>query len=178
MDDATLVNECVKGNTIAQRLLFDRFSKKMLGVCLRYCQNVAEAEDVLQDGFIKVFSKLSDFTSGGSLEGWIRKVMVNTALDLLRKKSKLLNNIALEEVEYQIGKSDFIEENISVEDLLVLIRTMPEGYRMVFNMFAIEGYNHHEIAIILNISENTSKSQYLRARSYLRGKLENIGYER
>lgn len=178
MDDTTLVKECVKGNAKAQRMLFDKFSRKMLGVCLRYAKNQEEAEDVLQEGFIKIFSKLSDFSYGGSLEGWIRRIMVNTALDSIRKNTKFLNDVPIDKIDYQMGINDYIVENLNVEDLLRLIKSMPDGYRVVFNMFAIEGYSHREIATILGISENTSKSQFLRAKAYLRGKLELIGHER
>lgn len=178
MDDTTLVKECVKGNAKAQRMLFDKFSRKMLGVCLRYTKNQEEAEDVLQEGFIKTFSKLSDFSHEGSLEGWIRRIMVNTALDLIRKNTKFLNDVPIDIINYQIGINDYIIENLNVEDLLLLIKTMPDGYKVVFNMFAIEGYSHQEIATTLGISESTSKSQFMRAKAYLRGKLELMGHER
>lgn len=178
MDDTTLVKECVKGNTKAQRLLFDKFSRKMLGVCLRYAKSQEEAEDVLQEGFIKIFTKLSDFSNEGSLEGWIRRIMVNTALDSIRKNTKFVNDVSIDIVDYQMGISDYVVENLNAEDLLLLINSMPEGYKVVFNMFAIEGYSHQEIATTLGISENTSKSQFLRAKAYLRGKLELIGHER
>ena len=178
MDDTTLVKECVKGNTKAQRLLFDKFAQKMLGVCLRYSKNTEEAEDVLQEGFIKIFSKLRDYSNEGSLEGWIRKIMVNTALDAIRKNKKFLNDVSIDLVDYQIGNNDFTIENLSANDLILLINSMPDGYKVIFNMFAIEGYSHKEIADTLGISENTSKSQYLRAKTYLRSKLELIGHER
>lgn len=178
MDDATLVKECVKGNTKAQRLLFDKFSRKMLGVCLRYAKSQEEAEDVLQEGFIKIFSKLVDFSNEGSLEGWIRRIMVNTALDSIRKNTKFVNDVSIDVVDYQIGMSDYVVENLNAEDLLLLINSMPDGYKVVFNMFAIEGYSHQEIAAVLGVSESTSKSQFMRAKAYLRGKLELIGHER
>ena len=178
MDDATLVKECVKGNAKAQHMLFERFSRKMLGVCLRYSKKLEEAEDVLQDGFIKVFSNLKDFTNEGSLEGWIRRIMVNTALDAIRKNTKFLKDISIDVVDFQIGNNDYTIEKMNAEDLLSLKNSMPEGYKVVFNMYAIEGYKHNDIATTLGISESTSKSQYLRAKAYLRAKLELISHER
>jgi RNA polymerase sigma-70 factor (ECF subfamily) len=178
MDDATLIKECVKGNAKAQRFLFDKFAPKMLTVCIRYAKNKSDAEDVLQDAFIKVFNKISEFKNEGSLEGWIRRIMVNTSLDQIRKNSKFSNDTDLEAVSYKLENNDFTFENLVSEDLLKLINSMPNGYRIVFNMFAIEGYSHQEIASTLGVTENTSKSQYLRARSFLKNELEKINFER
>lgn len=172
MDDSTLVKECIKGNAKAQRLLFDKFSQKMLGVCLRYTKSQDEAEDALQEGFVKAFSKLTDFSNQGSLEGWIRRIMVNTSLDAIRKNTKFIKDVPLDSVDYQIGNNDFIVEGLNAEDLMKLINSMPEGYKVIFNMFAIEGYSHQEISTTLGISESTSKSQYMRAKGYLRNRLE------
>ena len=172
MDDSTLVKECIKGNAKAQRLLFDKFSQKMLGVCLRYTKSQDEAEDVLQEGFVKVFSKLKDFSNQGSLEGWIRRIMVNTSLDAIRKNTKFMKDVSIDTVDYQIGNNDFIVEGLNAEDLMRLINSMPDGYKVIFNMFAIEGYSHQEISTTLGISESTSKSQYMRAKAYLRNRLE------
>jgi len=172
MDDSTLVKECIKGNAKAQRLLFDKFSQKMLGVCLRYTKSQDEAEDALQEGFVKAFSKLKDFSNQGSLEGWIRRIMVNTSLDAIRKNTKFMKDVSIDTVDYQIGNDDFIVEGLNAEDLMKLINSMPDGYKVVFNMFAIEGYSHQEISTTLGISESTSKSQYMRAKGYLRNRLE------
>jgi RNA polymerase sigma-70 factor (ECF subfamily) len=131
-----------------------------------------ESEDVLQDSFVKIFSKLSDFKYEGVLEGWIRRIVVNSCLDQIRKNSKFLNDLQAEEVEYKLEQNSFIAENLMAEDLMNLIQRMPDGYRIVFNMFAIEGYSHQEIAAQLGITESTSKSQYLRARAYLRDRIE------
>ena len=173
MDDTTLVIECVKGNPRAQRMLFDRFSSKMLGVCLRYAKDSEQADDILQDGFVKVFTKLKDFKNEGSLEGWIRRVMVNTALDQIRKNGKTIGDVSVDDVQYKIENNDHIAEQLMAEDLLKLINSMPDGYKVVFNMFAIEGYTHNEIADTLGISESTSKSQYSRARAYLRERISD-----
>jgi RNA polymerase sigma factor (sigma-70 family) len=174
MDDVTLVKECVKGNPRAQRSLFDRFAPKMLSVCLRYAKDQEQAEDILQDGFVKIFGKLKDFKNEGSLEGWIRRVMVNTALDQIRKDLRLLGDVSTDDVSYKIESNDFITENLMAEDLMKMVRSMPEGYKVVFNMFAIEGYSHQEIAQQLGITESTSKSQYSRARAYLRERIEKM----
>lgn len=175
MDELTLVKECVKGNSKAQYALFEKYSKKMMAVCHRYTNNTEEAEDVFQEAFVKVFTKLENYNFVGSLEGWIRKIMVNTALDHIRKNAKFLQDIQLEVVDYQVGKNDFALEKLMAEDLLEMISKMPEGYKVVFNMFAIEGYSHQEIADTLGVTESTSKSQYMRAKAYLRAKLEERG---
>jgi RNA polymerase sigma-70 factor (ECF subfamily) len=178
MEDVSLVLECVNGNAKAQQELFEKFSRKMLTVCLRYTNNVEEAEDILQEGFIKTFSKLHLFNKEGSLEGWIRRIMVNTAIDAIRKNTKYVKDVSLDVVDYQLGINDYVLEKLNEKDLLLLINSIPNGYKVVFNMFAIEGYGHKEIAEILGISESTSKSQYMRAKSYLKERLETQGYER
>jgi RNA polymerase sigma factor (sigma-70 family) len=171
MDDFSLVNECIKGNPKAQKALFDRFAPKMYSVCLRYMKNTEQAEDVLQDSLVKVFSKLNDYKNEGVLEGWIRRIVVNACLDQIRKNAKFLGDIQSDEVEYKLEHHSFITETLMAEDLMKLIHRMPDGYRVVFNLFAIEGYSHQEIAQQLGITESTSKSQYLRARAYLRDRI-------
>ena len=178
MDDSALVKKCVDGDQRAQRMLFEKFAPKMLGVCMRYSKSSEQAEDVLQDGFVKVFTKLSYYKGDGSLEGWIRRIIVNTALDQIRKNAKFQSDVALDDVDYKLELKGNVLENLAAEDLLQLINEMPAGYKVVFNMFAIEGYSHKEIAEELNVSENTSKSQYSRARAYLKKKLEDINFER
>ncbi len=172
MDDTSLVNECLKGNSRAQKAMFDKFAPKMLSVCLRYMKNPEKAEDALQDGFIKVFTNLLNFNNSGVLEGRIRRIIVNTCLDELKKNKKLLLNVSVEEVEYKLESNDFVQEQMMADDLMKLIQDMPAGYRVIFNMFAIEGYAHQEIATQLGISESTSKSQYLRARAYLKNRID------
>ena len=178
MNDSSLVKKCIEGDQRAQRMLFEKFAPKMLGVCMRYAKNTEQAEDVLQDGFVKVFTKLSHYKGDGSFEGWIRRVIVNTALDQIRKNTKFQDNVALDDVEYKLELKGNVLETLAAEELMVLINDMPTGYKVVFNMFAIEGYSHKEIAKELNVSENTSKSQYSRARAYLKNKLEEIDFER
>ena len=178
MDDNTLVIECVKGNAKAQRMLFDKFASKMMAVCMRYANDTMEAEDVLQEGFVKVFGKLADFKMEGSLEGWIRRIMVNTSLDALRKNKRFQNDSKLEDVDFKTSSSELASDHLLAEDLLKMIQALPEGYKIVFNLFAIEGYSHKEIADLLGVSENTSKSQYSRAKAYLRHELEKLEIER
>lgn len=140
----------------------------MMGVCLRYTKDAEEAQDVLQIGFVKVFEKLHLFNNEGSLEGWIRKVLVNCALDQIRKNKKFDDNVDLSKVDFQMAsENENVLEHLSANDLLKIIQAMPTGFRTVFNLYAIEGYSHQEIADQLNISINTSKSQYSRARVYL-----------
>jgi len=174
MDDTTLVKECAKGSSRAQRALFDKFAPKMLSVCMRYVRNMEEAEDALQDGFVKIFQKIGEFKMEGSLEGWVRRIMVNTALDSLRKNKKLMGDMQLDDVSYKLAFEDHGFGDMDTAHLLKMIDNLPDGYRVVFNMFAIEGYSHKEIADTLGVTENTSKSQYSRARAFLRNQLERI----
>jgi RNA polymerase sigma factor (sigma-70 family) len=174
MDDDTLISECVKCNPRAQRALFERFAPKMLSVCERYSKDQEQAEDILQDGFVKVFSKIAAFKMEGSLEGWIRRIMVNTALDQIRKDLKSLGDVSTDDVAYKLDSNDYIVESLMADDLMKLIQGMPEGYKVVFNMFAIEGYSHAEIAEQLGVSEGTSKSQYSRARAYLKERINGV----
>ncbi len=168
MTEEQLVKKCLEKDTLAQKELFEYYSKRMMGVCLRYAQDAEEAQDVLQMGFIKVFEKLHMFNAQGSLEGWIRKIIVNTALDIIRKNKKFMNDVEMDKVDYQLHSyTENAVDSLSAQDLLKVIQNMPPGFRTVFNMFAIEGYSHKEIAEELNISVNTSKSQYSRARTYL-----------
>ncbi len=174
MDEITLAKNCIEGDQRAQQKLFEMYASKMMGVCLRYMKDQAQAEDVLQDGFVKVFTKLEKYTGNGSLEGWVRRIMVNTALDELRKTNKFKTNVSMDDVDYKVESDANALSSLLEEDLLKLIREMPDGYKTVFNMFAIEGFSHKEIAEKLGISENTSKSQYSRAKAYLRTKVEEL----
>lgn len=179
MDEEQLVKKCLEKDALAQKQLFEFYSRRMMGVCLRYSKDSEEAQDVLQMGFIKVFEKLHMYNFKGSLEGWIRKIIVNTALDIIRKNKKFMNDVEMDKVDYQLhNHNENALDSLSAQDLLKVIQEMPTGFRTVFNMFAIEGYSHKEIAEELNISVNTSKSQYSRARAHLQKILieENIIY--
>jgi RNA polymerase sigma-70 factor (ECF subfamily) len=172
MNEEQLVKKCLEKDALAQKHLFDIYSKKMMGVCLRYSKDSDEAQDVLQMGFIKVFDKLDMYNQKGSLDGWIRKIIVNTALDNIRKNKKFINDIEIDKVDYQIhNDNENAVDILSAQDLLEKIQKMPTGFKTVFNMYVIEGYSHKEIAKELNVSVNTSKSQLSRARVYLQNKL-------
>ena len=172
MTDQDLIKECINNNPKAQKELYDRFASKMMGVSYRYANSQEEAKDILQDAFIKVFGRIGSFKKEGSLEGWIRRIVVNTALDNIRKRKKDKQNVSLTEAEHLASNKDYIIENLSADDLLQMLKTIPIGYRTVFNLYAIEGYSHKEIADSLGITENTSKSQYSRAKAFLRNLLE------
>jgi RNA polymerase sigma factor (sigma-70 family) len=167
MTDEQLLQGCINKNVTAQKQLYDRFAKRMMGVCLRYADCNEEAQDILQDAFIKVFDRIESFKATGSLEGWIKKVMVNTALDNFRKKKHERDHISVDINEVRYELHDEIHETISAKELLGIIQKLPSGYRTVFNLYAIEGYDHKEISEMLGITESTSKSQYSRARACL-----------
>ena len=172
MTDEELVKGCVENKPLAQRTLYERFSRKMMGVCLRYADGRDEAEDILQNGFIKVFENIESFKGSGSLEGWIRKIMVNTALNNYRQNKAGRLKVDLDAVEYMLPSDNQVSGTLDVKELMKTIQQLPAGFRTVFNLFAIEGYSHKEIAEQLNISEGTSKSQYSRARMYLQKALK------
>lgn len=177
-NEEILIGQCIDGNPKAQKKLFEKYAGKMMAVCLRYMRDQEAAEDMFQEGFVKVFAKLEHYNGNGSFEGWLRRVIVNTCLDQIRKDTKFKSNVSMDSVQNYIQFDGYIVEKMSAEDLLKLVDEMPDGYRVVFNMFAIEGFSHKEIAEHLGVSENTSKSQYSRARAYLRTKLEEQGIER
>ena len=172
MTEEELVHGCITKLPIAQKHLFERFSRKMMGVCLRYADRTEEAEDILQNGFVKIFEKIDTFRSTGSLEGWVRKVMVNEALSHIRSNKAMKMNIDIDTVEYMIPGNNHVVTNVNEKDLLKMIQKLPVGFRTIFNMHAIEGYSHKEIAEELEISEGTSKSQYSRAKIHLQNMLK------
>ncbi|WBX75597.1 sigma-70 family RNA polymerase sigma factor [Tenacibaculum ovolyticum] len=160
----SLIKKAINNNREAQQQLFEQFSPKMLGVCRQYVKDLHHAEDLMLQGFLKVFTNLQKFKSEGSFEGWIRRIMVNTCLTYLNKK----NPIRLTDEDYVFNDvATESLENTSVEDIQTLIDKLPEGYKLVFNLYAIEGYKHSEISKKLNISEGTSKSQLFKARKWL-----------
>ncbi len=169
--DKELIERCLEFDPKAQEFLYKRYSRRMYGVCLRFARNTMEADDILQEGFIKVFSYLKDFRQEGSLEGWVRRTIVNTAINYYNSKQNEWNETSIDKAQSYHSDAEDALDKISAGDLLNLIHELPEGYRMVFNLYVIEGYNHQEIAEMLHISENTSKSQLSRARMALQERL-------
>ena len=164
--DSDLIRGCMEGNRRMQEELYRRFSPRMYAVCLRYAGNAEEAEDILQEGFIKVFKKLDSFRSEGSFEGWVRRIFVNTAIEHFRRKRYLMPVTEKEENTIE-GKYTSVLDELGAKDIMALIQDLSPGYRTVFNMYVVEGYTHKEIADMLGISEGTSKSQLSRAKVIL-----------
>ncbi len=174
-DFKPIITECVAGNQKALAKLYHQFAPKMFGVCLRYAKDAAEAEDNLQDGFIKVFASLKTFRHDGSLEGWIRRIIINVSLEKIRKQHLMY---AVDDVSVfdSVNFSDDVIAKISADDLMKLVQELPPRYRMVFNLYVIEGMSHQEIAKEMSIAEGTSKSNLARAREILKKKVhENFG---
>lgn len=146
------------------------FSGKMYAVCLRYTSNADEAKDILQDGFVKVFTNLNTFNFKGSFEGWVRRIMINTAIACYRTKKNIYTLEIVDDIETGY---DNVLDSLSAEELLKIIRKLPSQYKMVFNLYAIEGYSHKEISEMLGITESTSKSDLSRARAILKTKITN-----
>lgn len=164
--ESDLIRGCMEGNRRMQEELYRRFSPRMYAVCLRYAGNAEEAEDILQEGFIKVFKKLDSFRSEGSFEGWVRRIFVNTAIEHFRRKRYLMPVTEKEENTIE-GKYTSVLDELGAKDIMALIQDLSPGYRTVFNMYVVEGYTHKEIADMLGISEGTSKSQLSRAKMIL-----------
>ncbi len=167
--EAELVDGCKKGKPTYQRALYQRYYKLMYGVCLRYTDNRDDAEDILQDGFVKVFKHLKSFRGKGSFEGWIRRIMVHTSIEHYRKASRYFM-VDVDDA-YDLETDSDVVGSLSRDEILALIRSLPVGYRTVFNLYAVEGYAHQEIAEMLGISEGTSKSQLSRAKKILQEKI-------
>ncbi|HEY5745800.1 MAG TPA: RNA polymerase sigma factor [Chryseolinea sp.] len=178
LSEQELIEGCRKSNRAFQKALYDRYCRKMLVVCLRYSKTTAEAEDILQEGFVKVFQGIKDFRQEAKLETWITRIMVNTALNVQRKKLYLYPMVDVAEIN--LPEEEMSISGIHFTQLLEMIQALPQGCQIVFNLFAIEGYSHKEIAASLGISEGTSKSQFARAKSLLQAKLlkESTYYER
>jgi len=165
-----LVKQCAKNDPRAQKEIYQLFSGKLFSICLKYSKNKQEAQDNFQDGFIVIFNKIDQFKFKGSFEGWLKRVMVNTILLKYRKKNVL--NIVTEEIPDEVVV-DIDDDEVSLDFLLNLIQELPDRYRMVFNLYVLDGYSHKEISKMLQIAEGTSKSNLARARAILKQKIES-----
>jgi len=172
-DLKNIIQECASGNVRAQETLYRMLAPKMFGVCLRYSKDSTEAEDNLQEGFIKVFTYIKNFRHEGSLEGWVRKIMVNVSLEKFRKQHVMYPVEDLNVYESKNYSNDIIEK-ITADELIELIQELPPRYRMVFNLFVMEGMNHKEISEEMKITEGTSKSNLARARDILKRKVTEL----
>ena len=174
-DEQRLITGCKKGETWAQKQVYELYASAMFSVCVRYVSDRETARDLLQDGFIKIFTKADTYSGTGSFAGWIRRIFVTTALEFLRQNKSMLENASLDENFHSIEDEDVsILDKISADNLMNCVRDLSPGYRTVFNLYALEGYSHAEIAGMLNISENTSRSQFMRARKILQEKVREI----
>ncbi len=175
VNDLDIIKGCARHDRKAQQMLYDKYSRFLLGICIRYATDRAEAEDIMQDCFLKIYFSIGDFSGTGSFAGWLRKIAVNTAITHYHKNLKHRYHIEIEEyVTVETGTGSFEEDLFTSEELYIVLNELPAGYRMVFNLYAVEGYKHKEIAEMLNIDTNTSKSQYSRAKAALREKLEKL----
>ena len=166
MTEQDIINGCLHANALCQKALYDRFSAKMYAVCLRYARQREDASDILQEGFIKVFTKLDQYNNDGSFEGWVRKIMVNTALRQYQRQRFENERHGYETLPETEVQPDALS-NLSEKEMLEMVHSLPEGYRMVFNLVAIEGYSHQEAGNMLEIQESTSRSQLTKARRLL-----------
>lgn len=172
--DSAFIKRLKENDSKTQRVFYQQLAPKMYGICHRFALISEDADDILQDGFIRVFKHIGDFRGEGSLEGWVRRTIVNTAINYYKKKIKQGIKTDLEYVKGKVKETNNIVEKMAADELLELINELPPGYRMVFNLNVIEGYTHKEIGKMLEISENTSKSQLSRARISLQKKIVSI----
>lgn len=176
MSDQQIIEGCVRHDRKAQQELYNQYSRFLLGVCMRYAVDKSEAEDILQESFLKIFFNIKDYSGTGSFIGWLRKVAVNTAITHYHRNLKYRYHVEIEEfVSLETGQTSFEEDFFTSEELYKVLNDLPAGYRMVFNLYAVEGYKHKEIADMLGIDTNTSKSQYSRARAAIRERLDKLG---
>lgn len=162
-----LIKGCVKGDRLSQKTFFERFSPRILAVSMRYAEDKDAAYDILQETFIKVFEKIKSYKNEGSIEGWVRRICVNTALDHIRRNKQNKFTDDVDDVKYKLSSNETPIDELQAEDLMEILNSIPVGYRTVFNLYVIEGYSHKEIAEQLEITESTSKSQFSRARAML-----------
>jgi len=167
MTEELMLAGCIRNNATAQEALYNRFSPRMLGVCYRFAKNREDAEDMLQEGFIKVFTQIHQYRNEGALEGWIRRIIVHTCINILKKNKKFSESVDIIHANSIHIKEEMIPSIMQAKQVVECIRSLPIGYRTVLNLYAIEGYSHKEIADMLDIEESTSRSQYTRAKAML-----------
>ena len=167
MTEEAILQGCLKNNAAAQKALYEKFSAKMLVVCYRYAHSREDAEDMLQEGFIKVFSQIHTFEGRGALEGWVRRIVVHTCINILKKNKRFNESVDLIHANSIQVREESIPSIIQAKEVVECIRLLPIGYRTVLNLYAIEGFSHKEISIMLDIEESTSRSQYTRAKAML-----------
>ncbi len=172
LTEEELIKRCLQNDRKALEELYKQYAPKMFGICLRYAKNQMEAEDILQEGFIKIYGNLNRFRNKGSFEGWMRRTFVNTAINHYKKNLRYAREMDIEDVEIENNNDLKVLDKISTDELMAIIQRLPEGYKIVFNLNVIEGYTHKIIGQMLGISENTSKSQLLRAKRLLRERIE------
>jgi len=179
ISEENLIEGCIEGNRYAQKMLFEKYRSLMFSICMRYAKSRDEAEDVMIDGFMKIYTSLSEFKKKGSFEGWMKKIMVNAAINNYRSNLKHYYNTTIDDENFLEIKNetDDFKTNYSAEYLIKLIQGLPDGYRMVFNLFEIEGYSHKEVAEMMNISISTAKTQLFYAKKTLQKKLTKINQE-
>lgn len=174
MNEQQLIEGCRNGERLAQKELYDVYSRKMMGVCLRYVSDRETARDLLQDGFVKIFTSIDSYSGLGSFEGWMRRIFVNCALEHLRKSDVLREATDLDNTVELVQPHSSAISDLSAAELMNLVYELPTGFRTVFNLFAIEGYSHKEIGEMLNITESTSRSQFTRARQLLQRRINAL----
>lgn len=172
LTEKDLLEGCLKGDNSFQKALYEKYKVQLFRVCLRYAKDKMEAEDMLQDGFIKIFSDLHQYSGQGALGGWLRRVVVNIALQHIRKNKRFQDTVDLEYISNEFQTSEIAHSNLNAQALTKIIQQLPLGYKTVFNLYVIEGYSHKEIAEMLQINVNTSKSQLSKAKAMLRSILE------
>jgi len=174
-DEEQLIAGCKEGKPRAQKELFEQYASAMLSVCIRYVNDRETAQDLLQEGFIKLYTKIDTYSGNGSFDGWVRRIFVTTSLEYLRQNNALKRSLSIEEYSHLITDHYMdVMDKLSADDLMDCISKLPDGYRTVFNMYAIEGYSHSEIAEQLEISESTSRSQFMRARNILQQNVQSL----
>ena len=174
MTEAEIIQACLEGQEKGYRELYQRYGSVLLAIAHRYAMDGFSAEDIFQEAFIKIFKKIPEFRGGGSFEGWLKRILINTALNEYKKRNRRMETDLTELVHFDDGQSSAIEQ-MSANELMSFIEALPEGYRMVFNLFVVEGYDHQEIGEMLGISASTSRSQLVKAKKKLKEVLNEVG---